>query len=310
MGLNRDFLELVERQFATADFDAVHPTHLYLIERFKLDREQAVWLVMLYMGFYNEGSAWAAFSQSDPFTVPPVFRIERNRRNLYGGRVRDHFQALADGARAYGSGYEFLTQEFDDDSPAENWRRLLGTLRGVYGNGRWAAFTTADHLHKVCKLPVRPTDIENAGSSGPADGLRRAFGLTASSTLDAKDDLEHLNELAEQALDAILTYVDVKVPYLDDGHVDMGMVESVLCDWSGLARGSYYSGRNIDRMQARIVDVMTSFNIGKLDVLWEAREAVFDRRHLGEFNGWAGIDTDRLKHYARTGEVLWSHERR
>lgn len=295
------FLRFAERQFASSDFDAPQPVLIELGRSAGLDREQGIWLTLLQMAHHNEGSAWAAFNASEPFgDLCSSYPIESARRNLFGGRINDHFASMRASMEPYGSGEAWLTNGFTDD-PVENWCRLLDTLRGVWGNGRWAAYTSADMLQKVNGLKVCPPDVDNAGSTGPADGLRYLFGTC--------EGVAALDAFASRAFDALRAQVPIVVPYLPTGHLDMGMLESLLCEWSSMCRGVYYSGRNIDRQQERITHVTMKHGL-MLDEVWSARKAAYQRRHLGEYGGWAGIDKVRLTHYARTGIVLWSHEGR
>lgn len=315
MGLSAEhpFVQLVHRQFATCDFDAVHPVQKHLVAKHRLDQEQAIWLSLLYMGYYNEGSSWVAFLRSKPWTFPGKLPVERNRRNLYpAGKLKEHFDSIAAAVKKHGTAIAWLTNGFTAE-PEADWHRLVDALRAIAGNGRWAAYNTADHLHKVCGLPVHPPDVANTGSSGPADGLQRIYGdKEGAEQLRITTDVAVLNGYADKLFAELRAALgDFHVPYLEPGYIDMGMMESVLCDWSGLDRGQYYSGRNIDRMQERMHRVMTEVGaIKEMNDLWSARRAVYDERHLGEFNGWVGIDKHRLGHYARTGEVLWSHEKR
>lgn len=306
------FLRFAVEQLRPCAVDCAHPLHLHLAKAHGLTPDEVLWHSMLYMGFYNEASAWVAFNTCDPWSVPPRLPMEKNRRNLYGDHAA-HFTDLAARVAEHGGAYRWLTSGFGDDR-RENWRVLYATLRGVYGNGRWAAFNTADHLHKVAALPVEPTDVGNAGSSAPADALERLYGGRAGDPRTrVTQPVPVLDAWAADALVAVREATHGVVPaYLCrlDG-VDFGVLESLLCDWSGVDRGRYYAGRNVDRMLGRIHKVIRATGeLKMMGPLWDARAAVFPAATLGELNGWLGIDKVRIGHYQRTGEVLAADERR
>jgi hypothetical protein len=87
------------------------------------------------------------------------------------------------------------------------------------------------------------------------------------------------------------------------------MVESFLCNWSRINKADFYLGYNFDRQQARILKIEKLFG-EKYKALWDARVKIFDKRVLGEHNGWEGADKKRVKVYADTGKVLMPWEGR
>lgn len=290
----RDFFDLAIRQFRTCDFDAEHPLYRHLINKYGIDYESGLWLSFLYMAFYDEASAWTVFNNSEPFTVPKkyAYPIGTNRRNLFGGKIALHFASLAS-ARALAS--DWPTHNFTGDV-RRDWDILKENLAGVWGNGRFAVYTTSEMVQKVNGVKVEITGFDNRGSSGPADGIRRLFCC--------EDDVPTLDRFGEEAYTRLLS-AKIK-PYYTE--VDRGVVESVLCNFSGVCRGRFYSGRNVDRQQDRIMRVEA---LGEdLAELWEARTRVFHRDYLGELNGWKGIDRDRLLTYKDTGRLPWSSEDR
>lgn len=292
-----DFLKAARLQLGTSDFDSEHPLYMRLMRDtgIRPDSREGYWLSFLYMAFYDEASAWVTFKHSDPFTVPKIastLPIGTNRRNLFGDRILQHLGSLAE-AEASAPGWPL--HNFTGD-PRADWERLKDNICSVWGNGRFARYTTAEMLQKVNLAPVEVTDFDNDGSSKPADAIDRLFACGR--TVDALD--AHGEKV----------YTKIRAAGLKPSYtpLDRGVVESILCNYSGMCRGVFYSGRNLDRQQARILRVE---GLGhKLQGLWEAREKVFHRKHLGEHNGWEGIDRNRLTHYRETGELLWVNEGR
>lgn len=294
----RIYDRVLEIQVTTKDFDTEHPTIIQMMENEGIDRQsdEGIWWTLTYMAHYDEGSALAVCRSSDPFKFPKhVTRwpIAKNRRNLYGGRIKRHYLALV---RAKQNAKDWPYHNFEGD-PKSDWSTLYNNLRAVWGNGRFGTYTTADMLHKVNQLPVEVMDMDNQGSTGPAKGLRHLFGYSGN---------EHLvmDRLAEQCF----KYSIQHSPQLDYTTIDKGVIESVLCNYSGICRSVFYPGRNIDRQQDRLIKI-ESMGVDA-DVLWEARHQVFNHKHLGEFNGWVGVDPNRKKQLQKYGEPLWPDQER
>lgn len=282
------FLYFTKLQLETGDYDAHIPFFKRLLGD-QIGTEKACELGFLYMAYYNEASAWCVHNGGKC-----EYPIEQQRRNLYGGRIYPHLEDLA--ARV--PWLERLRK-------LDNWSSLLECIGAVYGNGRWASYTTAELLMHLAQLTVRPDSFEILESSGPRGGLED-LGLDVS---EASARLVH---------DALIS----------DGCVlNYSQLESILCDWHGMCKGTFYAGRNIDRQQGRILKVAGLLEIeevfvdSRLAPLWLARRC-FDCETRGEVvggdgahgsfsrDGWSGIDKQRLKVYKETGVVLAPWEER
>lgn len=264
-----DFLYFSDLQIETADHDAHIPFLKKLTENFS--NEDKIWMALLYMGYYQEGSAYIRFNELISHRYFHHLPVTTQRRNLLGGRVIDHLNILQS-HRPFEKWLEDIT----------TWNELLWRLQRVWGNGRWASYTTAELITSLIDINVEPTTAEVVNSSGPREGLL-LLGL------DPTED-------------------NVKM-LMKELNVPINVIESLLCDWAGLCKGRFYSGRSIDRQQARILAVEKQFDL-RLDELWKIRKEVFPHYTLGELNGWIGINNERLKHYRDHYEILEPEENR
>ena len=276
-----DFEKFCRLQLHTGDYDAHIPTLDRLVKDLRLGRDQGVWMGLLYMGYYSEGSMWAAYRTKgvSKRTVPPPphLPITTQRRNLYGGRLVRHFNDLYT-----------INDLHTHFGRAGDWQDLLRLLRGVYGNGRWAAYTTGELVNHLGGYGLEPSTFEILESSGPRRGLA-AMGLDAT-----EQDARKVHDRLGNALGLDLP---------------ASVLESLLCDWGGMCKGTFYAGRNIDRQQGRILQVERCHGVD-CTVLWETRRRVFPQDTLGELNGWEGIDKVRLRAYRDLGRVLAPSEDR
>lgn len=302
--LFEDFVHFSQRQYDCLDYDPFHPMLAHMSKGLPL--ENALWLSTLYMAFYNIGSAWVAFKNSDPCRPLPDWALKLpigvQRRNLRGGLVGKHLEDFSRQAAPIGGLHSFLTLGFER-LLTRNWGHLQERLNGVWGNGRWGCYTLGELYQKVNRLPATPTDIMNDGSSGPRSGLAYLLGI------DRDLPVADLDKHAEQLFKKVRPLIKTRIWYLPEGWYDYGMLESQLCDFNSLRKGNYYIGRDIDRDQERIRDTETALKrLGQptklLDEVWSVREAVFDKRYLGEFNGWRGRTEYANTHYQRTGKIV------
>jgi hypothetical protein len=276
-----DFIYFCRLQLDTGDYDAHIPFLKELSDG--MHYEEAARLGFLYMAYYNEASAYLAHTnfRGYPHLDLPT---EVQRRNLYSKeQMQMHLAHLED----YGP-WEVQLRA------CGSWEDLLSKIADIYGNGRWAAYTTSELLMHLLCLPVEPTSFEILMSSGPRQGLG---WLGYCETEESAHEVHNIMQV-ELGVD-----------------IHLSQMESLLCDWAGMCKGTFYAGRNIDRQQGRIVKVARLVrdrggDHSVLQRLLEVRRAVFPADSLGENNGWCGIDKARLKVYKETRRVLAPWEER
>lgn len=296
MSVREDYLAWHKAEVACGDIDPVYPVLRNVAETWGLDEEARAWLVFSHVVWYHTGSTFAGFRRaSSPTELPrdgeglwrsgllelPCETERRGHRpkqplinHLLGLRA-----AMPDGAWTWAQ--EAISAA---SSPTEGWVQLNDALVGLVGNGRWAAYKTAEMLQKVCDLPVAAADAGHKHSSGPRKGLALLHP-----NIPAFNDPLSIVELDLMTEELALE--------LDEP--DIAQVETSLCDFNSLAKGRYYLGHDIDSMQHALLSVS-----GSPIEAWEAREAVFDQKYLGEFGGWQGVRKDLNRRYVRTGEFL------
>lgn len=300
MGLDKKMLkhfsQLVEHNLHCLDFDCAHPLTIAISLREGYDLENRIRAVFYYMAFYNESSALLyTKKRGDPSKYP----IDTARRCLRGDRITRHLRSLTSMKRRHGSLKQWL---IGGAGPGPTWETITDRLRELYGNGRWATYTTGEMLHKVCGSPFpAPTTTGWRQSSGPRNGLIHLTGT---------DDPEVLDWAEHELLDIMRDRFQLNLPYYD-GDWDFGILESLLCDFDGLVKGGYYPARNLDRMLNRMTAVIEKMGPHQsLSLILEARSSMFCHDLLGEHNGWLEIDKKRKKHYNETGKVLCPYEDR
>lgn len=276
-------------QVATADLDPVYPVLRQVPDLAGMGQDALAWLCLLHAAYYHLGSAVAAWSVQ-PHPEPPTDGLlhlpcgTERRAHRVPERLRTHWLALLDAVTEAGGPHAWLTEGLDADSPRARWTQLNERVAAVWGNGRWAAYKTAELAQKVCGAPVEVADAGHANSTGPRQGLGLLHSVPDGNTAPVIRQLDALTEdLAEEL-----------------GEPDLGAVETSLCDYHGLVTGRYYLGHDIDAMQEQLAAVPSDLT-GTLTV---ARLHGLPAAYLGELGGWTGVDRARRRVYADSGRIV------
>lgn len=288
--LFKDFCAFACGQLASGDIDPTYPVlkRFYRVE--KLSREQALWRTVLYLAWYDLGSAeriWRKYP--NPF-LPTDSEVRglstgTERRSFRGNtKVLDFLGALLSRASLEGGSLEKWVDSFFVDDPTKGWDRAREELQELAFAGPWASYKWADLLKHVHDAPITASDIGVGGrgeTAGPIPGMVRLTGLPWQ---ECANDVKKQVALLKRAQDA-------GVPF--NG---LDQLETALCDFNSLCKGGYYVGHDIDTQMKHLEHV-------KDRGLWDAR-VVFEDRFRGEVSGgWFGVRKE-LKTLYRDQKVL------
>lgn len=264
------------------DVDPVYPVLRALAVAQGLTPEDVTRLVMHHVAFYHLGSALAYYT-GERGKLPTG--VER-RGHRDPKQLNRHLAALRAVERQPGGYTGHLATGLPAD-PYAAWGVLMGRLLALHGNGRWAAYKSAEMLWKVCDYPVAAPDMGHAYSSGPRKGLALLTAVPEGNSATAVGELDGISEYLCGWLAGL-------------GHAaPVEEVETTLCDFHSLYKGNYYVGHDIDQMLRQLLDVQSSLTKQAL----AARGAALPWWYLGEVRGWAGVDRDRRTFYRRTGQI-------
>jgi hypothetical protein len=258
-----------------------------------LDRESGLWLTFLFVGYYHMGSALKAFSLYPTLTVPdeatlklPIAQPRRSHRATL--KFAQHLDSLCAKAEQHGGLGAWLDSATTSEDPLTNWKTLNDELTTVFGNGRWAAYKTAEILMKSHGFNLAAPDMGNANSSGPRKGLGLFFpGLPQG---NSPAEIAYLDELSLKVVENLTGKTS---------QVSIETAETSLCDFYALNKGRYYVGIDIDEMQEQLLRVPSDLTA----MAFKARYETLPHAYLGELNGWEGIDKKRKSVYRDTREI-------
>lgn len=271
------------------DLDPVYPVYRALADDLGMGLEDRVRLVLLHVAYYHMGSALVAFSATnslaDMGSAPlplPCATERRGHRNP--AALSAHLNSIARRADEIVG----WCRAADRAGPG-GWGLMTDRLETVHGNGRWAAYKTAEMFQHILPLPIEAPDMGHAHSSGPRKGLALLYrDLPEGSGVDV---VRHLDRLSDEVVGAL------RWP---DRRVALSEAETSLCDFRSLVTGRYYVGHDIDKMQEQLTTVPSELSSRAVS----ARRIVLPRAYLGELSGRTGVDKNRRRVYLDTGKIV------
>jgi hypothetical protein len=286
-----DYAQFHEAQTQSRDMDPAYPVLKWFA--MALNRESGLWLTFLFVGYYHMGSALKAFSLYPTLTVPdeatlklPIAQPRRSHRATL--KFAQHLDSLCAKAEQHGGLGAWLDSATTSEDPLTNWKTLNDELTTVFGNGRWAAYKTAEILMKSHGFNLAAPDMGNANSSGPRKGLGLFFpGLPQG---NSPAEIAYLDELSLKVVENLTGKTS---------QVSIETAETSLCDFYALNKGRYYVGIDIDEMQEQLLRVPSDLT----HLAFRARYHTLPHEYLGELNGWEGIDKKRKTIYRDTKQI-------
>lgn len=287
-----DYARFHGLMIGTGDVDPVYLVYRRMAEDQGWTRAERITMVLLHVAYYHAGSALAAFNDcggdlarvGECRTDLPCGTERRGHRNP--AALSKHLNELA---RSRAEIEEWAGEIGGLRNRHSGWARAVRRFSTLHGNGRWAAYKTAEMLKEVAGLRIDAPDMDHAYSSGPRKGLARLFkGVPEGNSYAV---VGYLDMLSGEVIGHLRTA----------GHfATMATAETTLCDFNSLLSGRYYVGHDIDQMQAQLNAVPSPLTIPAHD----ARAAMLPTEYLGEFGDWVGVDRPRMKVYRDTGEII------
>jgi hypothetical protein len=240
------------------------------------DPDDRVRAIFMHVAYYHLGSACYAMDCGARGGLP-IGTERRGNRDPH--RLTKHLAAVVEWLGAAPAEHIWAYLRGD---PVADFQAMVDALREVYGNGRWAAYKTAEMLEKVGDFPLRANTMAITDSSGPAAGLAILLpGVTVSESA-----AEHVAGALSRELETA---------------IDPAEVETSLCDFHALFTGRYYVGNDIDVMQVQLTQVPQTPTV---QAAWQSRRDVLPSAYLGERHGWLGPNAARRRLYRAHGQVV------
>ena len=290
----RDFIQFTENQVASKDIDPLYPVIAALIESTGANREEAAWLVVHYLTFYSLPSAYEVWETAGRGPADRPHRTlhcaTERRGHRDPNKLHANMRGWVEAAASAGS----LTAFLFDGLPTNRglaWEEFRTRVERVPGNGRWASYKLAELALEVLGAPLRVLDMGHAYSSGPRKGILHLWPEAPRG--NSKVNVALLDEYSARLTSRVNREVTA-------GTVRVEHVETMLCDFNALMHGDYYTGRDIDILQAVTAKAPTDV----ASAIYAARAAALPHQYLGELGGWDGPSLERKRAYKLTRELI------
>ena len=288
----QSFCRFAKAHIESGDIDPTYPVLKAVQEASGFDIDQALWSTLLYVTWYNLGSAWKVLKVIPrmPTAIDAKLTTWRlptgtERRGFRGNDLPwQHLNAVIQHVRTHGGSLSSWVMFVAHQGGKAGWREVRQHFQAFPYGGNWSSYKWADLLKHVHGYAITADDIGVGGggaTAGPVPGMVR---VTGQDWKRCATDVVLQQELHDEC-------VRRGVPF--NG---LDQLETALCDFNSLCKGSYYVGHDIDTQMEHIKE---------LDAIWwESRAKVFAPRYLGEVGGWFGVRKPLKTAFRDRGEIV------
>lgn len=166
--------------------------------------------------------------------------------------------------------------------------------------GRFATFLYLETLVALLGLGFENTSIDWRNGDTATSGMLNLHGLDNSA--NAFDKTNKLpNNLSTETMDEWLRSLQEQIKAVGGDYLTTD-VETSLCAYRKLYKGSRYNGFYLDRMLEEIY-AMKQAEPELMKELLVIRSKTCNHDYLGEIGGWQGIRPEMKKYYLKTGKI-------
>ncbi len=268
-----DYLKYHADSSRAMDIDIQVEAVAFLCRRFRLDREQRLWLSLLFASTYCMATAWYIFRRIPSFDALPPPALERWWRAERQGllfqtdrawiRLQNRFCAVVASYEAFvrrcapKTRLQFdalLAVTKDGRTPEERYERLVGDMR-IFQFGRFAMFLYSELLCHA-GLDVRPV-LRLAEARSVRNGVVFAMGLEKTAYVGRHGREATPEELATltEGLNRIVAAVQEQD--ILPRHRSLWSIETTLCAYKKWHLGKRYVGYYGERTIREVVKMQS-----------------------------------------------------
>ncbi len=177
--------------------------------------------------------------------------------------------------------------------------RAVRRISQMYQFGRFGSFLLLEAYMAMFGADSCNDDIDWTKGDTVTSGMLHVLGLDKEAELW---DKEEILRVPVETLDKTLSKLQKSIPKADGNSASY--METSLCAYRKLFKGSRYLGYYTDRLLGELVQTMKVYpehNDALLKV-YDARAISVPPEYLGEVCGWRGVRKEKCKEYQRTGK--------
>ena len=283
------------------DVDPAHAMMKYLVRRYELNPEQALWMCALYAWTYNGASAFYLYNEAPDAENVNIDRLNRwwfdhgrdetvfttdakwrRSRNQFVDAVADYRKWVDNKTQM-----EKFTSIATGDTPEKRYNQIYAEIAQRYTIGQFTAFLWTEALAIVGGLDIIPTQLDLSQAWSCRNGVCYAAGLDQWITEKAAPTPFGGRMEIAQAWDTIRAE-------LSDSTV--WNLETTTCAYRKYMDGTRYIGSYVDRQAMEIARMQDHVRNGVCwQPLWDYRRETMEANQLVENEvSWEKLSKDGL----------------
>lgn len=164
--------------------------------------------------------------------------------------------------------------------------------------GRFSAFLFLETFVELTGIKIENTTIVWKKGNTATSGLLNVYGFDDQANAFDKTGKLYL---PPETMDKMLKNLIVSIA-ITGGSINVTEIETSLCAYRKLYKGSRYNGYYLDRMLEEIYFLKQKYPRIAQELL-EIRRQSFNEKYLGEVSGWRGVRKNMKKLYLETGMI-------
>lgn len=211
-------------------------------------------------------------------------------------KMKDNFERTIDDFKNHDDVTYFLRMVSDGD--LIDLKKAIKYVSTWVMYGRFASFLFLETFVELTDFNIENTTIEWKKGDTATSGLLNLF--TYDNHADVFDKTGKLY-ISEHQLDRMLFETQKHIAKAG-GATNVTEVETSLCAYRKLYKGTRYNGFYLDRMLEEIYSMSGEYPEISQDLI-RIRKMKIDHKYLGEVGGWRGIRKNMKKLYKNTGII-------
>lgn len=291
-----DFIEFHEE---SCKADSIVSVLKKVCEELNLNTKQKELACLFYSLSYSVPTALVCLFKFDEFLKNKELFWKKNKNKLIFQsdrrwvKMNDEFIKSFDSFIDSGIFKKLSKKETIDVSEA------IDCICKCYYFSRFSAFLFLEAYITVFDKKTKKDKIDWKKGDTATSGLLNVINLDKEANeFDKKGVLVVDSHLLDRLLDKLIDSVSIGK--------NSAIIETNLCAYRKLFKGSRYLGFYADRMLGELMKTIEQYpEEAKLNQIFKSREKIIPKKYLGEANGWYGVRTELKKRFLKTGEWKW-----
>lgn len=306
------FHDFYKRMANSGDCDPAVPILLQLADHWNLGMEQRAWMALIYSTCYCAGTTYVITQEFPSYKRLNINQMQKwwdeNRLKLifqsdrrYVKNMNWFIPIISAYTQNMGKNQMSTYEKLKGSTLGETYDKVYEFVKKMPYYGRFSIFLLTETLNALTSFKMRCETMPWKEATTPTEGLGHYINRDdiVERALNGKVSTTDCGIL-DKAMDNLCNTLQNQNPHLDVNYWD---VETALCAYRKLFKGSRYLGYYIDRQQDEFTKLQKLNPSIDWDLMWHFREEYFHPVFLGELNGRKGLQKELYHYFQETGEL-------